>query len=124
MVLLESQRPISESGPNECVHAGTLVSQARAAHSQGRLDRTVRALVEAERLCSAEAPDAVWPLLVSTLAELGRRDEAVRVLGDMERHSKSEDAKLSAAGAKHEIERQTPHRPADVAERRAERAML
>ncbi len=66
--------------------------------AEGKLDRTVRVLQQANLACPATAP-LTWPQLAETLLELGRADEAAAVAAEMEHGAAATPDALRAAQA-------------------------
>src|SRR5580692_5063744 len=59
----------------ECVEAGRLRAEVEGLVAQGKLDRTVRAIHEADLLCPSSSGESRLPLL-RALVELDRTDAA------------------------------------------------
>lgn len=89
-------RPTSAADP--CAFAATLRSRVNGLLAQGRLDRVRRVLARANQLCPATAPES-WGDEVTTLAELGRFDEARALAGQIDAAPSAPAAARKAAAA-------------------------
>jgi tetratricopeptide (TPR) repeat protein len=86
--------------PDPCEVAAGLRGKVAGFLDEGRLDRTVRLIQKANRLCQKSAP-ATWTAEVSTLAALGRYAEARALAATIDADaSTGDDAKKAAAEAR------------------------
>lgn len=97
-----------------CEQSRELRDQVPAFLAQGRLDRTIRTIDLADRLCPAEAPQT-WGWLVTTLTDVGRWSEARALATKIEGATEAPaDAKPSAEASLKKIDK-IDRAPADVA---------
>ncbi|MBL8719057.1 MAG: PD40 domain-containing protein [Myxococcales bacterium] len=83
-----------------CAQGRALREAARSHLSAGKLERTVRVLGDADQLCPDEAP-LTWPLLLSTLVDLGKWAEARALATRIDATPDApEDARLAVIEAK------------------------
>lgn len=88
-----------------CEQSRELRDQVPALLAQGRLDRTLRTIELADRLCPAEAPQT-WGWQVSTLTDIGRWSEARALVTKIDGATESPpDAKPSAEAASKRIDK-------------------
>lgn len=94
--------PLAKALPSRdpCELAAELRKEVKRFLDEGRLDRTVKLIEKADRLCSRSAPET-WAVLVTTLVELGKYAEARKVAAQIEvdEHASAE-AKAAASEAK------------------------
>ncbi len=83
-----------------CARARALRELARTRAAEGRLERTVRTIRAADRLCPPEAP-LTWPLLLTTLVDEGRYADARALVAIIDADpGAAADARLAAIEAK------------------------
>ena len=66
---------------------------------EGKLHRTIRVFDKADKLCPASEKES-WAVKVATLAELGRRDDAAKLVGRIELDGSSDDKKAARFATK------------------------
>jgi WD40 repeat protein len=112
------ETPSAAAQRTPCEQARELRDQVPAHLAQGRLDRTLRAIEFADRLCPAEAPQT-WGWQVTTLADVGRWAEARALAAKIEAATDAPvDAKPSAASVLKRLEK-LERSPIDLAAARA-----
>jgi WD40 repeat protein len=96
-----------------CEQATDLRDSVLTLLAEGRLDRTIRTIERADRLCPADAP-TTWATLVIALADVGRFAEARALIAKIELHKDAPlDARATATVVKQKIDKyELP--PADV----------
>ncbi|MBI2393526.1 MAG: hypothetical protein HYV09_28360 [Deltaproteobacteria bacterium] len=104
----EPPRPPPPPAPvarSPCEQAREQRDQVPALLAQGRLDRTLRTIDLADRLCPAEAP-TTWGWLVTTLADVGRWSDARALAARIDAATDAPiDAKLSAESASKRVDK-------------------
>jgi WD40 repeat protein len=90
---------LSPQAPHDpCAAARSLRTSAPKYFEAGRLDRTVRTLVAADRLCPGEA-HATAPLLLAALDDLGKTDDARALAERITRDERADPAAKARATA-------------------------
>jgi tetratricopeptide (TPR) repeat protein len=82
--------------PAPCQVAAEARAKVAGLLVEGRLERTVRVIGQADQLCPSTAP-ATWEPLVGALAELGRTDEVRSLARVIALHAKASPAARAAA---------------------------